>query len=66
MVNGVAATIGSTGNATIATSMASRYCLESTTGDINVAVGTTPGTYSVVYELCDKLSQRHVLQLPMK
>ena len=57
-VNGVPATLGTTGNATVATSGAwpTGITLDPLTGRVTVAAGTTPGTYNVVYELCDKLT----------
>lgn len=54
-VNGVAATAT---NSTIATSgtWPAGITLNTTTGAISVAAGTTPGTYNVTYRLCDKLT----------
>jgi gliding motility-associated-like protein len=56
-VNGVAATLGTAGNATVSTSgtWPSGITLNTTTGAITVAAGTVPGTYPVTYVLCDKL-----------
>ncbi|MEI7423959.1 MAG: gliding motility-associated C-terminal domain-containing protein, partial [Prolixibacteraceae bacterium] len=57
-VNGVAATLGSGGNATISTSGSwpTGITLNTSTGAIAVASGTVPGTYNVTYQLCDKTS----------
>ncbi|WP_124020460.1 DUF7507 domain-containing protein, partial [Flavobacterium tructae] len=57
-VNGVPAVLGTTGNATVAVSGAwpTGITLDPLTGKVSVAAGTTPGTYNVVYELCDKIS----------
>src|SRR5205085_2051900 len=30
--------------------------LNASTGSVNVAVGTTPGNYTVVYQICDQLT----------
>ncbi|WP_019987197.1 Ig-like domain-containing protein [Rudanella lutea] len=57
-VNGVPATLGGGGNATltpIGTYLAG-ISLNTTTGSVSVAVGTTPGSYTVAYQLCDKLT----------
>ncbi len=56
-VNGVAATLGTAGNAMVATSgtWPVGITLNTTTGAISVAAGTVPGTYPVTYQLCDKL-----------
>ncbi|XWW46799.1 hypothetical protein JYG30_04900 [Fibrella sp. USSR17] len=58
VVNGVVATLGATGNATVASvgTYPSGITLDTNTGSISVAVGTVPGTYTLVYQLCDKLS----------
>ncbi|ELY2018760.1 putative Ig domain-containing protein, partial [Flavobacterium psychrophilum] len=58
VVNGLPATLGVAGNATVATSgvWPSGITLNPATGAINVAVGTTPGVYPVTYQLCDKLT----------
>ncbi|MCB5984921.1 hypothetical protein LIT13_15100, partial [Flavobacterium psychrophilum] len=58
VVNGLPATLGVSGNATIATSgvWPSGITLNPATGAINVAVGTIPGVYPVTYQLCDKLT----------
>ncbi|MEB3408227.1 hypothetical protein, partial [Flavobacterium psychrophilum] len=58
VVNGLPATLGAAGNATIATSgvWPVGVTLNPTTGAINVAVGTIPGVYPVTYQLCDKLT----------
>ncbi|BFM44799.1 hypothetical protein CFS9_34400 [Flavobacterium sp. CFS9] len=57
-VNGVPAVLGTTGNATVAVSgtWPTGISLDPLTGKVSVAAGTTPGTYNVVYELCDKLT----------
>ena len=54
-VNGVAAT---STNSTIARSgtWPAGITLNTTTGAISVAIGTTPGSYNVTYNLCDKLT----------
>lgn len=58
IVNGVAATLGSSGNATISQygTWPSGITLNTSTGAINVATGTSVGTYNVTYQLCDKLT----------
>jgi uncharacterized repeat protein (TIGR01451 family) len=57
-VNGAAATLGASGNATVSESGSwpGGISLNSTTGAITVVAGTTPGDYPVTYELCDKLT----------
>ncbi|WP_458294228.1 DUF7507 domain-containing protein, partial [Flavobacterium poyangense] len=57
-VNGVPAVLGATGNATVAVSgtWPTGITLDPLTGKVSVAAGTTPGTYNVVYQLCDKLT----------
>uniref|UniRef100_UPI00192AE78D T9SS type B sorting domain-containing protein n=1 Tax=Flavobacterium sp. UGB4466 TaxID=2730889 RepID=UPI00192AE78D len=57
-VNGVPAVLGTTGNATVAVSgtWPTGITLDPLTGKVSVAAGTTPGTYNVVYQLCDKLT----------
>lgn len=57
-VNGVAATLGAGGNATVAQSgiWPTGIALDTATGAINVAANTAPGTYNVTYQLCDKNS----------
>jgi hypothetical protein len=56
-VNGIQATLGAGGNATIsAVSFPSGISLNTTTGAITVTPGTIPGAYPVTYELCDKLT----------
>ncbi|WP_374172412.1 gliding motility-associated C-terminal domain-containing protein [Flavobacterium tructae] len=58
IVNGMPATLGATGNATVAVSgvWPAGITLDPATGKVTVAAGTVPGTYNVVYELCDKLT----------
>ena len=58
VVNGLPATLGAAGNATVATSgvWPAGVTLDPATGAINVGVGTVPGVYPVAYELCDKLT----------
>jgi hypothetical protein len=55
-VNGQPATLGASGNATVAQSgtWPSGITLDPATGKVNYDGTTTPGTYSVVYQLCDK------------
>jgi large repetitive protein len=57
-VNGVGAT---SVNSTIATVgvWQSGITLNTTTGAISVAIGTTPGTYNLTYRLCDNLSPQN-------
>jgi hypothetical protein len=57
-VNGSAATVGAGGNATIAQvgTYPSGITLNTTTGSVSVAQGTNPGSYTVAYQLCDKLT----------
>jgi gliding motility-associated-like protein/uncharacterized repeat protein (TIGR01451 family) len=58
IVNGVPAVLGATGNATVAQSglWPTGITLDPLTGKVTVAAGTTPGTYNVIYTLCDKLT----------
>ncbi|WP_461084716.1 Ig-like domain-containing protein [Spirosoma flavus] len=58
VVNTVAATLGAGGNATVAQvgTYPPGITLNTTTGSISVAVGTTPGNYTLVYQLCDQLT----------
>ncbi|MFD2574675.1 beta strand repeat-containing protein, partial [Spirosoma soli] len=58
VVNGQPATLGGAGNATLATvgTYPTGITLDPTTGSISVAVGTTPGSYTLAYQLCDKLT----------
>jgi gliding motility-associated-like protein len=57
-INGVPATLGTTGNATVSESgtWPTGIALDPSTGAVTVAAGTTPAVYTVVYELCDKLT----------
>jgi hypothetical protein len=57
-VNGQPATLGGIGNATIAPvgTYPTGVTLNTTTGSVSVAAGTTPGSYTVTYQLCDKLT----------
>ena len=57
MVNGHPATLGAGGNSSVSQSgvWSIGITLNPATGAISVAAGTTPGTYSVTYQLCDKL-----------
>lgn len=57
-INGVAATLGSGGNATVATSgtWPAGTSLNTTTGAISVTSSVASGTYILTYQLCDKLS----------
>ncbi|MFD2574542.1 Ig-like domain-containing protein, partial [Spirosoma soli] len=57
-VNGLPATLGVGGNATIATIgiYPTGITLDPNTGSVSVATGTAPGSYTVAYQLCDKLS----------
>ena len=62
MVNGEPAIlVGSTSNATVSMNgiWPSGITLDPSTGAINVAVGTVPGTYPVTYQLCDKLTPQN-------
>ena len=60
-INGYPATLGATGNATVAQSgtWPVGITLNPLTGAVNVAYGTLAGTYSMVYNLCDKLTPPH-------
>jgi len=60
-VNGLLAILGSGGNSTVSQSgvWASGITLNSISGAVDVANGTTPGIYSVSYELCDLLTPSH-------
>ena len=55
-VNGAAATLGTSGNATVAQSgtWATGIALNTTTGAVTTTNAVAPGTYSVIYQLCDK------------
>ncbi len=55
-MNGQPATLGPSGNATVAQSgtWPSGLTLDPTTGKVNYDGTTAPGTYSLVYQLCDK------------
>jgi uncharacterized repeat protein (TIGR01451 family) len=57
-VNGAAATLGATGNATVAQSGSwpAGITLNTTTGAVTTTAAVTPGSYSIVYQLCDKNS----------
>jgi len=57
-VNGVQATLGASGNSTISTigSWPTGISLNTSTGAISIANGTAPDSYSVTYQLCDKLT----------
>jgi hypothetical protein len=57
-VNGIQATLGGTGNAMVAEkgTWPTGITLNATTGDVTIAIGTTPGVYPVEYTLCDTLS----------
>ncbi|QJD77004.1 hypothetical protein [Spirosoma rhododendri] len=58
LINGQPATLGTNGNATVASvgTYPAGITLSTTTGSISVAQGTAPGSYTLVYQLCDKLS----------
>ncbi len=58
LVNGLAATLGGGGNATLASvgTYPDGITLNTTTGSVSVAIGTTPGSYTLAYQLCDKLT----------
>ena len=55
-VNGSAATLGASGNATVATSgtWPSGIALNTTTAAVTITTSVAPGTYSVAYQLCDR------------
>jgi uncharacterized repeat protein (TIGR01451 family) len=55
-VNSAAATLGASGNATVAQSgtWPAGLVLNTTSGAITTSSGVQPGTYSVTYQLCDK------------
>jgi uncharacterized repeat protein (TIGR01451 family) len=57
-VNGAAATLGGSGNATVAQSgtWPAGLTLNTTSGAITTTASLPPGSYSVVYQLCDKNS----------
>ncbi len=57
-VNGAAATLGSTGNATVAQSgtWPGGIALNGGNGAVTVTAAVAPGTYSLLYQLCDKSS----------
>ncbi|RYY34178.1 MAG: hypothetical protein EOP46_14285, partial [Sphingobacteriaceae bacterium] len=57
-VNGAPATLGGSGNATVAQfgTWPSGITLNTTTGAINVAALTPRGAYNVTYQLCDNLT----------
>ncbi len=56
-ISGTPATLGASGNSTVAQSgiWPSGITLNTTTGAVIVANGTAPGKYPVTYQLCDKL-----------
>ncbi|HHT9079667.1 TPA: putative Ig domain-containing protein, partial [Flavobacterium psychrophilum] len=58
VVNGLPATLGVGGNATVATSgvWPVGITLDQATGAINVVAGMPPGNYPVTYQLCDNLT----------
>jgi hypothetical protein len=58
MVDGLPATLGTNGNATVAQvgTYPAGVTLDPTTGSLSVAAGTAPGSYTVAYQLCDKLT----------
>ncbi len=60
-VNGLPATLGGSGNATVAIvgSWPAGITLNTTTGVVTIAAGTTPGVYPVTYKLCDKLTPQN-------
>jgi uncharacterized repeat protein (TIGR01451 family) len=60
-VNGLPATLGGTGNATVAVvgTWPAGITLDPTTGAVSVAIGTVPGVYSITYKLCDKLTPQN-------
>ena len=55
-VSGVAAALGAAGNATVAQSgtWPTGIALNTTTGAVTTTAAAAPGTYSIVYQLCDK------------
>jgi uncharacterized repeat protein (TIGR01451 family) len=55
-VNGAAATLGAAGNATVAESgtWPAGIALNSASGAVTTTAGVAPGSYSVMYQLCDK------------
>jgi uncharacterized repeat protein (TIGR01451 family) len=55
-VNGAPATLGPTGNATVATvgTWPATISLNPTTGAVSTVAATPPGAYSLIYRLCDK------------
>ena len=55
-INGVAATLGTAGNATVAQvgSWPSGIALNSTTGAVSTTASVAAGTYSIQYNLCDR------------
>jgi uncharacterized repeat protein (TIGR01451 family) len=55
-VNGAAATLGASGNATVAQSGSwpAGISLNSASGAVTVTAAVAPGTYSVAYQLCDR------------
>ena len=55
-VNGAAATLGPTGNATVAQSgtWPAGVTLDATSGAINTTAAAAPGSYSLAYQLCDR------------
>ena len=57
-VNGVAATLGSAGNATVAQAgtWTTGFTLNTASGAITMTAAVTPGSYTLQYELCDKNS----------
>ncbi len=60
-VNGQVATLGASGNATIAASGAypTGIALDVASGAISTTTGAVPGVHAVQYQLCDKLTPAH-------
>src|SRR5580658_4260000 len=54
-VNGVPATLGPSGNATIAAvgTWPTGFALSTSTGAVTTSAAVAPGSYSIEYELCD-------------
>ncbi len=55
-VNGAAATLGTAGNATVAQSgtWAAGIALNTTSGAVTTTAAAAPGSYSLIYQLCDR------------
>ncbi|NID13845.1 putative Ig domain-containing protein, partial [Fibrivirga algicola] len=56
IINGVPAVLGLNAEVSPVGTYPSGITLNTNTGSISVATGTVPGTYTLVYQICDKLT----------